>query len=97
VLANLHFAATELTALLQRLSDALVPGGHLFVVGHDLVNLGRHGPSDPELLLTVERLTAAMPSDVDVERIERVDRPRDHAGADDETDVAVVAWARRRG
>lgn len=95
VLANLHFPAAELSALLQRLADALVPGGHLFVVGHDLANLGKHGPSDPELLLTVERLTAAMPAQVEVERIDRVDRPRDDVATDARGDIAVVAWARR--
>jgi SAM-dependent methyltransferase len=96
VLANLHFPAAELAALLQRLSDALVPGGHLFVVGHDLSNLGKHGPSDPELLLTIDRVVAALPPEVEVERVDRVDRPRDDIATDARGDVAVVAWARRR-
>ena len=95
VLANLHFPAAELATLLQRLSDALVPGGHLFVVGHDLTNLGKHGPSDPELLLTIDRVLAALPPEVEVERIDRVDRPRDDIASDARGDVAVVAWARR--
>ena len=95
VLANLHFPATELAALLQRLSDALVPGGHLFVVGHDLANLGKHGPSDPELLLTIDRVVAALPPEVEVERVARVDRPRDDIATDARGDIAVVAWARR--
>ena len=97
VLANLHFPAAELATLLQRLSDALVPGGHLFVVGHDLVNLGRHGPSDPELLLTIDRVVAALPAEVEVERVDRVARPRDDISTDVEDDIAVVAWARRLG
>jgi SAM-dependent methyltransferase len=96
VLANLHFPAAELASLMQRLSDALVPGGHLFVVGHDLSNLGRHGPSDPELLLTIDRVVAALPPEVEVERVDRVARPSDHVGDEGETDVAIVAWARRR-
>lgn len=95
VLANLHLPDPDLSELLSRLSDALVPGGHLFVVGHDLANLGKHGPSDPALLLTVERLTAAMPAQVALERIERVLRPRDDLASDARGDVAVVAWARR--
>ena len=95
VLANLHFPAAELAALLQRLSDALVPGGHLFVVGHDLANLGKHGPSDPELLLTIDRVVAALPPEVEVERVARVDRPRDDIATDARGDIAVVAWARR--
>jgi SAM-dependent methyltransferase len=96
VLANLHFPAAELASLMQRLSDALVPGGHLFVVGHDLANLGKHGPSDPELLLTIDRVIAALPPEVEVERVDRVDRPRDDVATDARGDVAVVAWARRR-
>ena len=95
VLANLHFPAAELAALLQRLSDALVPGGHLFVVGHDLANLGKHGPSDPELLLTIDRVVAALPPEVEVERVARVDRPRGDIATDARGDIAVVAWARR--
>jgi SAM-dependent methyltransferase len=95
VLANLHFPAAELASLMQRLSDALVPGGHLFVVGHDLANLGKHGPSDPELLLTIDRVVAALPPDVEVERIDRVARPRDDVSSPVEDDVAVVARARR--
>lgn len=93
VLANLHVHQVDLPGVLDRLSAALVPGGHLFVVGHDLANLGRHGPQDPDLLLTVDRLTAALPDSVTVERVERVTRARDDETTPHEDDVAVVAWA----
>lgn len=96
VLANLHLPEGELRELLRGLADALVPGGHLFVVGHDVANLGRHGPSDPALLLTPERLAAALPADLVAERVDRVTRRRDHGDGEDATDVAVVAWAHRR-
>lgn len=36
VIANLHPGADQLTGLLTRAAQALVSGGHLFVVGHDL-------------------------------------------------------------
>ena len=88
VLANLHLPPAELADLLQRLTKALVAGGHLFVVGHDLANLGRHGPSDPALLLTVDRLAGALPTELVVERLERISRNRD--------DVAVVLWGSRQ-
>jgi SAM-dependent methyltransferase len=95
VLANLHLHQADLPAALDRLAAALVPGGHLFVVGHDIANLGRHGPQDPDLLLTVDRLSAALPQDLDVERVEQVMRTRDDQTSDHEDDVAVVAWATR--
>src|SRR4051812_13935010 len=93
VLANLHLHRAELPAVLDRLATGLVPGGHLFVVGHDLANLGRHGPQDPDVLLTVDRLAAALPSDLAVERVEQLLRARDDQTSDHQDDVAVVAWA----
>lgn len=93
VLANLHLNQSDLPGVLERLAGALEPGGHLFVVGHDLANLGRHGPQDPDLLLTVERVAAALPSGLTVERVEQVMRTRDDVTSDHEDDVAVVAWA----
>ncbi|MCK4178003.1 class I SAM-dependent methyltransferase [Aciditerrimonas ferrireducens] len=103
VVANLHPGPERLPAVLDRAATALVPGGHLFVVGHDLAMLGRTGPPDPERLLTVERLVAAMPSLVRVERVERRRRPPDHGGhggldgqgEGDDEDLAVVALATR--
>ncbi len=94
VLANLHLPQAELTGLLTRLGEVLRPGGHLFVVGHDVVNLGRHGPPDAALLLTAERLAAALPSGLVVEQLERRLRPV-LAPGDAEDDWAVLAWARR--
>ena len=91
VVANLHLPPAELRALLSRLAGTLLPGGHLFVVGHDLANLGRHGPSDPELLLTVDGLAAALPVGLVVDRLERVLRPAPDSG-DAQQDWAVLAW-----
>jgi len=76
VVANLHPGPVGLAAVLAKAADALVPGGHLFVVGHDLANLGRDGPPDPERLLTVPRLAAAFPARVVVEWVARRDRNR---------------------
>ncbi len=91
VLANLHPAQGELADLLARLTVALVPDGHLFVVGHDLANLGRDGPRDPDRLLTVARLAAAIPPGLSMERLVRVVR----SGTDTEGDTAVLGWGRR--
>lgn len=95
-------------ALAQAEQRAAEAGGHLFVVGHDVANLGHHGPPDPERLLTVERLSQALPATVVVEVLDQRARKPDHTtaidaeapGVDapgaDPLDVAVLAWATRR-
>ncbi len=108
IVANLHPGPEVLAAILSSASRSLRPGGHLYVVGHHVTSLGRHGPPDPDRLLTVERLRAALPSDLVVEVLEARDRPIDHGhGADQrqqpaqkerdptERDRVVVAWARK--
>ncbi|MHB1527587.1 MAG: class I SAM-dependent methyltransferase [Candidatus Dormibacteria bacterium] len=93
VVANLHPGPGELGELLARAVVGLVPGGHLFVVGHHLDNLGLDGPGDPELLYTVERLAAELPSGLAVDRLERVERhPGRQSGG---PDAAVLLWGRR--
>ena len=49
----------------------------LVVVGHDLTNLGRYGPPDSSQLLSIERLSEAMPPGVAIEKLERRFRPPD--------------------
>ncbi len=95
VVANLHVLPHELAALLTTLAGALVPGGHLLVVGHDLANLGRHGPHEPERLLTVDRLRAALPTELRTERVETALRPP--LGPEQAPDVAVLGWAVKPG
>ncbi len=96
IVANLHPGPDAMAALLARSARALCPGGHLYVVGHHLDNLGRHGPSDPDRLLTVERLRAALPSNLDVEVLEKRERNVDHgATAQPAKDTVVLAWAAR--
>jgi SAM-dependent methyltransferase len=98
VVANLHPGPQVLPGVLAAAAHALVSGGHLFVVGHDLASLGRHGPPDPERLYTVERLREALPATVAVDLLERRKRVADDAGPLDaeSTDVAVVVWATKR-
>lgn len=93
VLANLHLLPDELARLLAVLAAALTPGGHLLVVGHDLANLGRHGPPEPERLLTVDRLRTALPAALRVERVGTALRPA--LGPGEPPDVAVLGWAVR--
>lgn len=101
VLAYLHPGGDDLAAVLAAAADALVPDGHLFVVGHDLASHGRHGPPDAARLLTPERLAAAMPPQVTLELLERRTRPAGcdaeaGAGANAPADVTVLAWGSRR-
>ncbi len=98
VVANLHPGIEALTRVLATAANALVVGGQLFVVGHDLANLGRHGPPDPERLLSIERLSQPLPPTVSVETLELRDRGIDHviAPGTHSPDVAVLARATKR-
>jgi len=62
-------------SVLARAAAALVPGGTLLVIGHDLTNLaeGVGGPQDPEVLYTPEAVSAELPG-LRVVRAERVHR-----------------------
>jgi SAM-dependent methyltransferase len=75
VIAYLHLAPADRTGVLRRAVTALAPGGTLFVVGHDLINLdeGTGGPQAPDLLYTPERIAGDL-SDLTVTRAERVHR-----------------------
>ncbi|MGH7640360.1 MAG: class I SAM-dependent methyltransferase [Candidatus Dormibacteria bacterium] len=89
VLDNIHPAPDRRPGLFARAASAVAPRGHLFIVGHDLANLGVAGPSDGDRLFTVERLRQDL-AELDLDRLERVARRRD----DGKSDMAVVVWAR---
>lgn len=95
VIANLHLAPAELRSLLARVVEALRPRGHLFVVGHHISSLGHRGPSDPERLLTTERLARALPPGLDVERLTTTSRRTGRIGPSEPEDANVVLWATR--
>ena len=73
---------------------------HGDVVGRqrDVTALGRHGPPDPDRLLTVERLSQAPPATVSVEVLDQRRRHPDHGRSPtgEAPDVVVLAWATRR-
>jgi SAM-dependent methyltransferase len=60
---------------------ALVPGGTLLVIGHDLTNLteGVGGPQSPDVLYTPEAVTAELPG-LRIVRAERVRRTVERDG-----------------
>ena len=81
VIAYLQVDADLLARVLAGAAAALVPGGTLLVVGHDLTNLteGTGGPQYPEVLYTPEAITAGLPG-LRVIRAERVRRAVERDG-----------------
>jgi SAM-dependent methyltransferase len=90
ILMFLHLPADERRRVLAAASDAVVPGGHLLVVGHDRSNLGRDvpGPKDPALLYVAAETVAELPGLV-VDETRQVDR--DLGDGRVATDAVVVA------
>jgi SAM-dependent methyltransferase len=93
IVANLHPGPDTLPVVLARAADALRPGGHLYVVGHHVGNLRRHGQYGPSRLFTADRLRAAMPADLSVDVLDT--RPRSFSGGrpDQQDESVVLAWA----
>jgi SAM-dependent methyltransferase len=76
LLAYVHLPPDEFGALLQMAASALVPGGTLLVVGHDVDNIvhGHGGPQDPRILHRVQDVVAALPG-LAIQRAEQARRP----------------------
>jgi SAM-dependent methyltransferase len=81
LIAYLQVHAALRDQVLGAAAAALVPGGTLLVVGHDLANLteGTGGPSSPDVLYTPEAITAALPG-LRIRRAERVRRTVERDG-----------------
>ena len=82
LIAYLQVGSALRARVLAGAAAALVPGGTLLVVGHDLANLteGVGGPSSPEVLYTPQAITAALPG-LRIIRAERVRRRVERDGA----------------
>jgi SAM-dependent methyltransferase len=81
LMAYFQVGAVLRNKVLAEAAAALVPGGTLLVVGHDLTNLteGVGGPRYPEVLYTPEEITAGLRS-LRIVRAGRVRRPVQHDG-----------------
>ena len=92
LVAYLHLADADTTALLTRAVGWLRPGGRLLVLGHDVENItaGVGGPQEPAILHSVDRL-APVAALLDVDRLEQVRRATP-AG----TALDTLLWGRRR-
>jgi len=92
LVAYLHLAEAQVTALLTRAVSWLRPGGRLLVLGHDVENLtsGVGGPQEPAILHSVDRL-APVAALLDVDLLEQVRRQ-----TLDGTALDTLLWGRRR-
>ena len=81
LIAYLQVDAALRARVLAGAAAALVPGGTLLVIGHDLTNLaeGVGGPQSPEVLYTPEAITAELPG-LRIVRAERVRRTVERDG-----------------
>ena len=87
LIAYFQVDATLRARVLAGATAALVPGGTLLVIGHDLTNLteGVGGPQSPDVLYTPEAITAELPG----LRIVRAERARRTVERDGTTATAV--------
>ena len=76
VVAYLHVPAGERTLILRRAAEAVAPGGHFLLIGHDLSNIdhGIGGPQDPGVLPTPADIVGDIAAALVVDRAEVVDR-----------------------
>jgi SAM-dependent methyltransferase len=92
LIAYLQVGAELRARVLARAAAALVPGGTLFVVGHDLTNLteGTGGPQYPEVLYTPAAITAELPG----LRVLQAERVRRTVQQDDRPATAIDTLVR---
>ncbi len=91
VMGNMHPSPEERSRWFRSASEAVRPGGHLFVVGHHVDSLGVAGPPDAARLYTEEIVRDGIHG-LDILRLER--RRRSHLGGPTQI-VDVVAWAEK--
>ncbi|HEY8339536.1 MAG TPA: methyltransferase domain-containing protein [Egibacteraceae bacterium] len=94
VIAYLQLPREPMAAVLRSAATAVAPGGTLLVVGHDRDNLdrGHGGPQDPEVLLTVPDVCAALDG-LEIVRAEQVLRPVPLPDGDEATAIDTLVQA----
>lgn len=90
VIANIHLDPSERDAFFAAAKRALKPGGHLYVIGHHLDALGLSGPPEPARLYTEDLVREAF-ADLEVLRLERLERKLEDGGSRPVVDVLL--WA----
>ena len=91
VVANIHLLPTQRDAFFARAATAVVPGGHLFVVGHHVDALGKSGPPVLERLFDEDFFRDRFEGFT----IKHLDRHDTRSDAGDTEDVSVLLWAQR--
>lgn len=91
VVANIHLMPAQRDAFFARAAAAVVPGGHLFIVGHHVDALGKSGPPVLERLFE-ESLFRERFDGFTIEHLDRLDTRSDSG---DTEDVSVLLWAQR--
>lgn len=89
VMAYIQLTSVELKSIFAAASDAVSPGGHMFIVGHHIASLGKGGPPQPERLYTDDTFSNLLPS------MELIVNERQERSTND-LDVPLVdavAWA----
>ncbi len=91
VVANIHLMPEQRDIFFASAAAAVIPGGHLFIVGHHVDAHGRSGPP------MIERLfeESLFHDRFDGFTIERLARRVTRSDAGDIDDVSVLVWARR--
>lgn len=90
VIAYVHFPDRGWVDLVRRAASWVAPGGHLYLVGHDVATAGVSGPPDPDFLWDPETAAEAV-APLTLKRAERrVRKLEDGAEAMD-----TVVWARK--
>ena len=90
----LHLPSELRATVLAVAAEALVPGGTIVVMGHDVRNAdeGYGGPQDPKVLLSPETITAEL-GPLEIVSAQTLRRPVAEQGANDALDTMVVARA----
>lgn len=88
LIAYVHLPEQRWTDLISRAAGWVAPGGHLYLVGHDVVSVGVSGPPDPDVLWDPEAAASAV-GDLKVLRAERRVRILDEGR--EAVDTVVIA------
>ena len=104
IMFYLQLLPVQRSAVTERATRALAPGGTFLLVAHDLANLerGHGGPQDPAVLPTAELVVAdllatAAGAEMEVELAGEVERPVDTAEGTVVAIDCMVRARRRRG
>jgi SAM-dependent methyltransferase len=88
LIAYVHLPEELWTGLVSRAATWVAPGGHLYLVGHDVVSAGVSGPPDPDLLWDPQTAASAA-GDLTVLRAEQRVRLLDEGR--EAVDTVVIA------